>query len=351
AWWPPGSASCRTTVSACTCGGRAAILPGLGNRRPPHEHARRHRRGPRAPRAHLLPPLRPAPLGDGARGPGHVRVEVLQLREAVRPAPRRQALMAAARAARALARVVVPGLAVLLGACAKPEDLRGSDAHAVQVASQVMQSLGGKAAWDTLCGIRWTFGAMVNDSVRSSRRHAWDKKTGWHRVEGVNRLGQTFCIIHTVGDTTNGMAWVNGNPIQGDSLHKLIKRGEAMWVNDTYWMLMPYKLRDPGVTLKDDGDTTIAGVRYDRLALSFANVGLTPGDHYWVFVDRANHRVERWEMVLQGDQPPPRGYTWEGWEQHDGLWFPTAHRSDSTNVFTNKIETVHAFAATEFTQP
>src|SRR5262249_5630911 len=155
--------------------------------------------------------------------------------------------------------------------------------------------------------------------------------------EGVNRAGQPFTYIHTVGDTTHGMAWVNGNAIEGDSLHKLIRRADAMWVNDTYWMLMPYKLRDPGVTLKYAGDTTIAGAMFDRLALSFHAVGLTPGDHYWVYVNRASHRVERWEMVLEGDQPPPVAYTWEGWQQQGGLWFATDHKRDSIDVFTNKI--------------
>jgi hypothetical protein len=258
------------------------------------------------------------------------------------------------RAARRLfAPAAIVAAALLVGACARkaPENLNGSDPKALAIADQVMTALGGRKLWDSLPGLRWTFGAMLGDSVRSARRHAWDKMTGRHRVDGVNRQGQSYTLIHTLGDSTSGKAWVNGNPIAGDSLKKLIQRANAMWVNDTYWMLMPYKLRDPGVTLKYAGDTTMAGLTYDRLALSFANVGLTPGDHYWVYVNRANHRVEHWEMVLQGDQPPPVGYSWEGWEQHDGLWFPTAHKRDSTNVFTNKIETVHSFAPTEFEKP
>lgn len=243
--------------------------------------------------------------------------------------------------------------AFLLGACAQKtaQDSSGSDARAIAIADQVMTALGGKKQWDALRGLRWTFGAMLGDSVRSSRRHAWDKLTGQHRVDGVNRQGQSFTLIHTLGDSTSGMAWVNGNKIEGDSLKKLIQRATALWVNDTYWMLMPYKLRDPGVTLMYAGDTTMTGNTYDRLALSFHNVGLTPGDHYWVYVNRADHRVERWEMVLEGDQPPPVAYTWQGWEQHDGLWFPTAHMRDSTDVFTNKIETVQSFAPTEFQKP
>lgn len=253
-------------------------------------------------------------------------------------------------------RLVLVSLAVafVLGACARQpaEDLRGSDPRAVAIANQVMDALGGRKAWDALGGLRWTFGAMLGDSVRSSRRHAWDRQTGQHRVDGVNRAGQKYTIVHTVGDTVTGMAWVDGTRIEdADSLHKLVKRADALWVNDTYWMLMPYKLRDPGVTLGYAGDTTMSGATYDKLALSFDHVGLTPGDHYWVFVNRANHRVEWWEMVLEGDQPPPVRYTWGGWEQHDGLWFPTEHRRDSTNVFTNAIETVRTFAPAEFETP
>ena len=225
-----------------------------------------------------------------------------------------------------------------------------SDPKAVAIADQVMKSLGGQKRWDDLVGLRWTFGASVGDTVRSSRRHAWNKRTGWHRVEGKTRAGQTFCFIHQI-DTGKGMAWMDGVAIEGDSLQKLLKRAKSLWINDTYWMLMPYKLKDPGVTLKYDGEVKEGDKTYDKLGLSFDKVGETPGDHYWVYVDRKEHRVEKWEMVLQSDQPPPKMYTWEGWEQHDGLWFPTAHRQDKTNVFTNAVATVKEFGPTEFTAP
>jgi len=225
-----------------------------------------------------------------------------------------------------------------------------SDPHAVAIADQVLKALGGKERWDHLRGLSWSFDVAVNDTVKSSRRHTWDKSTGWHRVEGVNRAGQPFVFIEQI-DGPGGMAWMNRQRIEGDSLAKLLKRAKSMWINDTYWMLMPYKLRDPGVTLRGDGDTTLAGQVYDRIALSFVGVGETPGDHYWVYVNRANHRVERWDMVLQGDQPPPATYTWEGWEPHDGLWFPTAHRQGNVVIYTRKVETLARFKPGEFKTP
>ena len=247
-------------------------------------------------------------------------------------------------------RPILAATLLLSSACASLAESRASDPKAVAVADRVMKALGGKKRWDDLVGLRWSFGASVNDTVRNTRRHAWNKRTGWHRVEGKTRAGQSFCFIHQVG-TDKGMAWMDGVAIEGDSLQKLLKRAQSLWTNDTYWMLMPYKLRDPGVTLKYEGETNEGGATYDKIALSFDSVGETPGDHYWVFVNRAGNRVERWEMVLQNDQPPPKMYTWEAWEQHDGLWFPTAHRQDKTNVFTNTVETVKSFGPTEFTAP
>jgi hypothetical protein len=247
---------------------------------------------------------------------------------------------------------LIAALVVLLGvACSRTPALKpGEDAKAVAIADEVMQALGGKDAWDHLHGLRWTFEVSVNDTLHPGRRHAWDKMTGWQRVEGKSRTGTAFTFIGNLG-SGEGHAWMDGNAIEGDSLQKLIKRSRSMWINDSYWFLMPYQLRDPGVTLKYDGDTLIAGTTFDRLALSFEKVGDTPGDHYWVFVNRANHRVERWDMVLQDDAPPARSYTWEGWEQHDGLWFPTAHRQENTVIYTRNIETVSKFGDKEFSAP
>lgn len=233
---------------------------------------------------------------------------------------------------------------------ARADQAAASDPRAIRIADEVMKKLGGKQKWDALPGLRWTFGASVNDTMRSSRRHLWNKHTGWHRVEGKTGSGDSYCIIHKVGGS-EGRAWVNGNAIEGDSLKKLIARGERLWVNDTYWMLMPYKLRDPGVHLGYDGEKKLDGKTYDVVALSFDHVGQTPGDRYWVYVNRGTRMVERWEMVLQDDQPPPVAYTWSDWVEKGGLWFPTAHRKDRTNIATTDVVAVTAFAPTDFTAP
>ncbi len=225
-----------------------------------------------------------------------------------------------------------------------------ADPRAVRVADRVMEALGGRKRWDALPGLRWTFGVSVNDTVRSRRTHAWNKHTGWHRVGYRTAAGDSFVIIHRVG-TPEGRAWANGQPIEGDSLQKLIARGMRLWTNDMYWMLMPYKMRDPGVNLAWDSERRVDGRTYDVIAMSFAGVGQTPQDRYWVFVNRATRRIELWEMVLQGEQPPPVRYTWDDWVRVGGLWFPSAHRNEGRNVFTRDVQTVTEFDPAVFAGP
>jgi hypothetical protein len=239
-------------------------------------------------------------------------------------------------------------LALLVFAAPAAAHVPPSDPAAVALARSVVRALGGRERWDALPGIRWTFGASTHDTVRVSRRHAWDKLTGRHSVEGTLANGAHFRVVHTVGDTLHGAAWIDGRALAGDSLHTFIRKADAMWVNDSYWFLMPYKLFDPGVILKFDGVVHDSAGTFDRIAMTFDHVGLTPGDRYWVDVDHATHRVARWEAALQGREPPPLRYTWESWQQHGGLWFATEHRQGATSVFTREIETVRSFPPHEF---
>ena len=227
---------------------------------------------------------------------------------------------------------------------------RASDPSALGAADRVMAALGGRQRWDDLHGLRWTFGSAVGDTVRSTRRHAWDKWTGWDRIEGTDRAGRRILVIVSLNDRA-GRAWVDGVAAEGDSHEKLLKLGRSLWVNDSYWLLMPYKLRDPGVTLADAGEAVVDGAPCDKIALSFAEVGDTPGDRYWVYVRRRDDRIVRWDMVLEGREPPPRSYTCEGWVEHSGMWFASDHRDGRVNVFTRDVEVVTAFSPAEFTGP
>ena len=192
-----------------------------------------------------------------------------------------------------------------------------TDARAQEVAARVMQSLGGREAWDRTHYLRFGFG-MEKDGKFQGRRHVWDKWTGRYRVEGTTREGQPFVTLMNV-NSKEGRAWLAGKELAGVDLKKALERGYGMWVNDTYWLLMPYKMRDPGVMLTYAGEEKTNGVTYDKLKLAFDNVGLTPKDNYWVWVNRDTGMVDRWDYVLMGEKVPPTTWMWTGWKKYGDI--------------------------------
>jgi len=193
-----------------------------------------------------------------------------------------------------------------------------SNARATAVADRVMVALGGKEAWDKTRFLRFSFGSE-RDGKFTGRTHTWDKWTGRYRVEGQTREGDPFLVLMNL-NTRQGSAWLKGRKLEGDELKQQLERGYGMWVNDTYWLLMPYKMKDPGVILAYAGEEKGAsGAMYDKVKLTFDNVGLTPKDTYWVWVNRDTGMVDRWDFVLKGESVPPSTFMWTGWKKYGGI--------------------------------
>ena len=194
----------------------------------------------------------------------------------------------------------------------------GSDAKAVEIARRVMQSMGGAEAWDATRFIRFDFATTRDGEIVPIRSHWWDKHTGRHRVEGTTReTGEPWVVIQNL-NSREGMAWQNGVPVPHEELEEPLQRAWGAWVNDTYWLLMPYKMLDPGVTLKYHGEEQIEGTTYDRLHLSFESVGLTPGDQYWAWINRETGLMDRWEYRLQG-RDETTAWTWGPWKTYGSI--------------------------------
>lgn len=184
----------------------------------------------------------------------------------------------------------------------------GSDARAVEIADQVMEALGGRKNWDDTHYIVWRFFGR--------RLHVWDKWRNTDRVEFGNMV-----IVVNLNDQT-GRAWRDGQEITDpDSLKPLLERGRRAWINDAYWMFMPYKLKDTGVTLKYIGEGKMQDGRdADVLQLTFSGVGVTPENKYRVYVDRKTALVGQWDYFqTAGDDKPGMSTPWENWQRFGSI--------------------------------
>lgn len=187
-----------------------------------------------------------------------------------------------------------------------------ADPEAAKVANRLMDAMGGQEAWDAVRYLRFEFFGF--------RLHHWDRATGHHRMEGKTRDGDEYVVVHNL-NTREGHVWLNGEKLSGDDHKKWLEQAYGGWINDTYWLLMPYKLRDPGVTLTHDGTEELDGATYDKLKLTFDNVGLTPGDTYWAYVNRETGLMDRWAYSLQSHEEGKAAthWKWLDWQEYGGV--------------------------------
>lgn len=178
----------------------------------------------------------------------------------------------------------------------KHADPGGSDRKAVEIAKEVMKAMGGRQAWDNTRYISWNF--------FGSRTLFWDKWTGQVRIDWLKKSRKVIVNLNTGA----GMVQLGGvTQTNSDSLAKYLQMGKEVWINDAYWLVMPYKLLDPGVTLKYLGrNKTEDGRMADLLQLTFDKVGVTPDNKYKVWVDKETRLVTQWAYFEKYSDDTPK---------------------------------------------
>ena len=185
-----------------------------------------------------------------------------------------------------------------------------SDEQAIALADSVMMAMGGRTAWDTTRYLGWNFLGF--------RNLLWDKETGNVRIEVPG--DSAIYLVNVLQDT--GRVMMRGEAVtQPDSLAKYVQRGKEIWINDSYWLFMPFKLKDSGVTLTYGGeDTLMDGSPAEMLALSFEDVGVTPQNRYEVYVDPTDMLVKQWAYYPEAAMDTPAFMLpWDDYDTYGSL--------------------------------
>lgn len=186
-------------------------------------------------------------------------------------------------------------------------NLESSDEQAIAIADQVMSAMGGRQAWDETRYISWNF--------FGARDHHWDKHTGNVRIEMPRQEITIIMNIHSKeGQAKKGETVYS----KADSLDFYLDIGLNWWINDSYWLTMPFKLKDSGVTLKYVGEDSIqGGGSADVLQLTFEEIGKTPDNKYLVYVDKKDQLVKQWAFFSKAENEEPNFVApWDNYQQH-----------------------------------
>jgi hypothetical protein len=196
-----------------------------------------------------------------------------------------------------------------------PAARAANDPKADEVGRSMIQAMGGNAAWERARYFRFDFTVVRDGKKIASFAHAWDRWTGRYRVEGEDAHGVPWKAYFDV-NSRQGTYWVNGAKAEGQTSAQGLENAYGRFINDSYWLLAPWKIFDPGVHLAYVGPVRdAAGNACDEIKLSFDGVGLTPKDVYWMDVDTASHLLTQWKFVLNGGNDPPTVVAWKEWKK------------------------------------
>ena len=153
-------------------------------------------------------------------------------------------------------------------------NLKGSDPKAIELADKVMRQMGGRKAWDHCHYFRWNFFGV--------RKHYWDKQTGDIRIDYLKEDKTVLLNLNTKKGNVMRNGVIESNV---DTIKRYLYEAYGHWINDSYWLFMPFKLKDSGVTLKYKGFGTVESEHpAEVLELTFKNTGMTPNNKYLVYV-------------------------------------------------------------------
>lgn len=186
----------------------------------------------------------------------------------------------------------------------------GSDPKAIEIADQVMLAMGGRANWDNTHYLKWTFFGR--------RTIVWDKWENRVRVDFIDRPLKILVDL----DEMTGSVKQNGIKLtHPDSVSYYVERGRNIWINDSYWLIMPFKLKDSGVTLKYLGQkNNELDIPSDVLELTFQNTGITPQNKYHVYVNPSSHLVTQWDYFPKAtDEEPEFSSLWGGYAPYGNI--------------------------------
>lgn len=185
------------------------------------------------------------------------------------------------------------------------------DEKAIALADEILMASGGQEAWNQTNFLQWNF--------FGSRKHIWNKKSGDLIIKGIKDTFETRMNLNDLSGSVNLKGEELTHP---DSLEKYILKARDMWRNDSYWLFLPFKLKDSGVQLSYEGKADLDSiVGCEKLSMTFNNVGKTPDNKYVLWVHPTSRHIVQWDFYPKAEDEKPRFSTpWTNYQKVENIW-------------------------------
>jgi hypothetical protein len=198
----------------------------------------------------------------------------------------------------------------------KPLPVGQQGTTAEELTDKIQEAINQKS-WDTTAAVSFTF--------RGNHHYLWDKKRNLVQVQWDNKK-----VLYDT-QTLEGTAYGNNLELSESKKKDAIKKANDYFNNDSFWLIAPFKLRDPGTTrsiVMQDGQ--------ESLMITYSSGGSTPGDSYVWLLDE-NYLPKAWRMWVSIIPVGGIETSWEDWKTFpNNLKIATNHKG----IFDLKLENV-----------
>ncbi len=157
--------------------------------------------------------------------------------------------------------------------------------------------------------IEWTF--------RNKHHYKWEKDKNICTV-----YWKDYKVVLHLNEIENSKVYVHNFSVKGDVEKELLEKALEYFNNDSFWLVAPYKIYDPGterrLIILENGDK--------GLLVTYTSGGSTPGDSYLWKLDALGKPMsfKMWASVM-----PLKGLeaSWSDWvKTESGAQLPTLHK-------------------------
>ena len=245
-------------------------------------------------------------------------------------------------------------LLLLLGLCTTEGVMAQPDPVADSLAMKLFDTAGGAETWARVPYLKFDYTHTIGQTPARTIRHLWNRQSNEYRMELPGPMQEPYVVLLDL-DTRQGTAYWNGAELEAKESAMYVEDAYRRFVHDTFWLLAPLKLFDPGVErsyLPDSSDEST-----EVLHVRFTLPGYAPAEEYWLFVDKESGMITKGFYWGPNDSrtTPPREFYWLGYEQHRTQFgvvkLSTYKRAAGRpyTLFTNKLQFPSAVAPDMFT--
>lgn len=187
-----------------------------------------------------------------------------------------------------------------------PDGIEGEKAE--QLANKMLDALDYEA-YETTHYLEWTF--------KKRHHYRWDKKENICEV-----YWKDYQVNLDLNLPSQSQVFQKNIKVDGAGTKKLIRKAQDYFNNDSFWLVAPYKVFDPGTERRLI--TTEHGK--EALLVTYTAGGSTPGDSYLWHLDASGKPIsfQMWVDIL-----PINGLkaSWSDWTTTEsGAVLPTFHK-------------------------